>query len=1525
MELSNFKRQSLDGILDAKKLGSDTLSPNTSTTVTKVEKLNRDRQPTTYLDGKERRNLNGNTSAVVSCKKQKLNGIEIPEESNADAESSSESDEDCIGNNSELPNIINLGQRKTGLFNMSNINNQNGSKSRTSSFGNGINFYSHLEGRKSLFSGGRNTAESANIINNSTLSLTSLNRRQFNASIYGSTSALSDSRLLNTFSPFYKGKTTYGGAAAYKKYNSATGSNRICNNTPTIIRPTSSLSTLSSSNNSLIANTGGSNALSGLSNNGLENTSAISSTAKRILDLINDFATPLSEAKKMANTSVKANLQILPQAKTRLNENDLQASRAIRLSQVRTPYTRPAVTLQPTIKNTTIPPPVKELQVPSMSQLLQMKKMQTTTERSRQITMQSSNIAARAIVKSCEYKLPIASEHNSVDKETSEIRQPQQQHTNKIKSKVRAYGRVTASRNAANLEAEEAPSPINLPNIAFPLMQSVPKFDIALPKAQTSMPFDGTKSSLKNLDNLPKLQMAIENSPNDSSKNNNSYKIDPPKRTNHIGEVKSVVNDDKSYPQGIEMNFKFSAPLSFECFDTNISLKRNSNTVIHKYTFSPPSALNFEDIEQAKLEVQSGKTVVSQLKSGSVLDALKEPFVFSSTPKEIISCSSSGGNETTSGFGDHFKNTTNKWECNTCLIRNESDVDKCVACETFRTKTATLTPTLTALSKAPLTDGSSTLSAQFKKPLDEWECDVCMIRNKKQSDKCVACETARKGATESTSLSASKWQSNSFGETFKSKANSWECPTCLINNKPDCSGCIACQTKKPGSGTVDNSKICSGTKTKNTTYTFGFSNIDGKSSGQSTVQPDSGFKLLAESQMSAKWECDACMTRNDAARNKCVCCEQAKPGTTTSDFPGNGPKFTFGSAASSKFTFGFGTSVNGTTTSDSGTVKTSVARPNQKTEEGNIKSLALGNTQATNQSSSEGTGFIFGIKPAPVISEKDVSGKSTENKDVTDNGNNSTKPTTESNVSGFKFVVSTASENKDLNTKPSFQISVPATTVTSTVTSSPTVKFSFSAPVTTSSGSAIGDESKQQSNSNASLNSKPATGGFSICNSITPATSQSIGGFSFGTGTLKCATATTTFTFGASTSTTQTSQSSATKTTSMSTATVKPMFSFGSNSISSTPLAEASTPSSIASTSTVTTTLSAFSKPTVGFSFGGGATGSATASSATKPIFGNFSSPTTISGVSSAITSTPSTANSILSTATKNVFGTFGENSLSAKTTTTSATSTPSSTVASSANLFGSISQNVASTISGESKPIASATMIFGSSGSGTSNNKTTDGAIRAPITPFVFGSSTSNVTTHGTSSNTTTSGNIVASATGWPKSGFAFGSSAINSGTQNTNDPTKPVFGGFASAAASSTTGASGSIFGNLGSSGTASVANATFGSTAANGSAVSPSTMFGANSSSASPATHTTQNLFGSVSTAPSSFGAPPTFGNTGNNSTPTFGAASLATFGSFGSTASHTSGDGASAPKKSEPAFNFGGNNSQIVSSVCSFILF
>ena len=38
---------------------------------------------------------------------------------------------------------------------------------------------------------------------------------------------------------------------------------------------------------------------------------------------------------------------------------------------------------------------------------------------------------------------------------------------------------------------------------------------------------------------------------------------------------------------------------------------------------------------------------------------------------------------------------------------------------------------------------SSSLGSLFKKPVGSWECDTCMVQNKAEAEKCVACETCR--------------------------------------------------------------------------------------------------------------------------------------------------------------------------------------------------------------------------------------------------------------------------------------------------------------------------------------------------------------------------------------------------------------------------------------------------------------------------------------------------------------------------------------------------------------------------------------------------------------------------------------------------------------------------------------------------------------------------------------------------------------------------------------------------------------
>ena len=114
----------------------------------------------------------------------------------------------------------------------------------------------------------------------------------------------------------------------------------------------------------------------------------------------------------------------------------------------------------------------------------------------------------------------------------------------------------------------------------------------------------------------------------------------------------------------------------------------------------------------------------------------------------------------------------------------------------------------TALSQNALSSDSkpsstfNSLSNKFSKKADEWECDTCMLRNKDSADMCVACSTPRPG--QSKSNVAVKPQptpaiNNVIADKFKAAAGEWECDTCMIRNKANILKCMACDTPKPGS------------------------------------------------------------------------------------------------------------------------------------------------------------------------------------------------------------------------------------------------------------------------------------------------------------------------------------------------------------------------------------------------------------------------------------------------------------------------------------------------------------------------------------------------------------------------------------------------------------------------------------------------------------------------------------------------------------------------------------------------------
>ena len=151
------------------------------------------------------------------------------------------------------------------------------------------------------------------------------------------------------------------------------------------------------------------------------------------------------------------------------------------------------------------------------------------------------------------------------------------------------------------------------------------------------------------------------------------------------------------------------------------------------------------------------------------------------------------------------------WECNTCMLQNKPEASRCVACATA--KPAGSAPQLTDSTARSVVSGGAgptkvdgLLSFVDNKvvnplaavaPSARWECQTCLVMNKAEDVKCVACSSPKSGT--SGNLFQQKPQiSNPLAAVAPSA--SWECQTCLVMNKAEDGKCVACSS--PQSGTA---------------------------------------------------------------------------------------------------------------------------------------------------------------------------------------------------------------------------------------------------------------------------------------------------------------------------------------------------------------------------------------------------------------------------------------------------------------------------------------------------------------------------------------------------------------------------------------------------------------------------------------------------------------------------------------------------------------------------------------------------
>ncbi|KAJ6664504.1 hypothetical protein lerEdw1_007161 [Lerista edwardsae] len=732
-------------------------------------------------------------------------------------------------------------------------------------------------------------------------STTSSKKPGFNLSAFGALSpSLSNSSVLKTSllgnSPFYPGKTTYGGAAAAARQSKA----RI---TPyqTPIRRQMKAKQVNA-----------------------QSYGVTSSTARRILQSLEKMSSPLADAKRIPST-VSSPLSS-PMERSMTNITDFHSPRRKAESHC---------------------PPVQKLVTPkavslSVSRSQYFKPSLTSAAESSRVRQRVEVNHKGIKEKGSAVEQQIESLESSVTKPkfgtASSNGLPPTASSGSGGGKMRRERGVHYVSKSAQ-EDEEMEMPV-LPEISLPIStSSLPNFSFG-PLASTtvsSLPVTAAQS----------VANKVEPASNSSSP---VFRFSSPIVKSTEAEVLPPVSSIGG--------FKFSVPVA-----------KSSEPSGPKDTPVLPlvnAAVN--SISNKKENEYDGPFKPAKvLKEGSVLDILKSPgfaspttYSTAATPPVATSTvvytrpAISSFSGASSGFADTLKQVSTYWQCDTCLVQNKLADSKCIACQAAKVQTSdgtkqsgTLTQNISIKSVVSST-GTQGFADKFKPVSGTWDCDTCLVQNKPEVTKCVACETPKPGtgvkpalvfpvvAETATTVSSSSNYTDvtvnlGFGDKFKKPKGAWDCSVCLVSNKAEDSKCVACQSDKQG-GSVP---VVSSNASSSPALSGGFLNLD-------------KFK-----KPEGCWDCEICLVQNKADATKCVACENAKPGSKTalkgfataaSSSASPAPTFKFGIQSSSSessqtlgsagknfkfgeqagFKFGVGSELGSTTNTMAGGFKFSV-------------------------------------------------------------------------------------------------------------------------------------------------------------------------------------------------------------------------------------------------------------------------------------------------------------------------------------------------------------------------------------------------------------------------------------------------------------------------------------------------------------------------------------------------------------------------------------------------------------------------
>ncbi|XP_041902716.1 nuclear pore complex protein Nup153-like isoform X3 [Corvus kubaryi] len=673
----------------------------------------------------------------------------------------------------------------------------------------------------------------------------------FNLSAFGSPSpSLGNTSVFKTRqlgdSPFYPGKTSYGGAAAAARQTKV----QISAYQPPIKRQMKAKQ----------AN--------------VQSYGVTSSTARRILQTLEKMSSPLADAKRIPS-SVSSPLSS-PVDRSVLNVTSFQS----RQNQMDSQH-----------------PPVQKLVTPKPisltgSQITYFKPSLKSATSSRKIHQRADTDHQDMIEESFPAEQPVKSSESNLSYPKPDI-----PASNGLSSGGRmdsACGKMRRERERycasrpgqkQQLEMEQ-----ELPEVPLPISSaSLPTFNFSFPatSAVSSSPSTVSKAVVN------KVQPA-------SNVGSPTFVFSSP----------IVKSTEVEVLPPLSIKFTFSVPVV-----KSSELSGSTDTPVTSILSPGSATVNSTSNKKEEEEEYDGFCKPAKfLKQGSVLDILKSPGFMSG---KLPSCSSAQPVTSTvvytrpaiSSFSagkDTSKQASSFWQSDThdpCL-QNKTTDGKCVTCEAA--KVSTVESTKQTISVSPCVSSKTTVPTaatlgfedKFKPAPNTWDCDTCLVQNKPEATKCVACETPKPGTgvmpaltmpvvtdnavtVTSTSSSTATTVTLGFGDKFKQPKGSWNCSVCLEQNAAEYSKCVACESEKPGSSVP----VTSSSVSAFSASSGGFLDLD-------------KFKKPEGS-----WECEVCLVQNEAEATKCVACENVKPGTKA-ELKGFGTAAVSTNAAMPSFTFG---------------------------------------------------------------------------------------------------------------------------------------------------------------------------------------------------------------------------------------------------------------------------------------------------------------------------------------------------------------------------------------------------------------------------------------------------------------------------------------------------------------------------------------------------------------------------------------------------------------------------------------------